>query len=364
MRFILLLSLNLAIGLACADVYAQSYYDGYQGQYRPPEIRHDYDIRDIPQYQPILPGVTGMQPQRGFVSQIPAYGSNYEIAERTAWYPQTQPKSPTSTAFSPTPDRNSGIPEGFSRPVGYRRPILREFDRYAAGFKDFYSVDTGLNFGSALLMCGVLANTSLDRKFQDWYGDNVSCSFTEDIADFSKVFGDGRIFVPLAVVASLTYRWADGRYEIDSPFVHKSGTFFSRTCRAYGVGAPALLLGQFMLGAGRPGDRAWHSQWKPFKDANSISGHGFIGAIPFLTAAEMTDCWWLKGVLYLGSTMTAWGRVEDDAHYLSQSILGWYLAYLTVRSISRTEEKFLPRGLTIFPLTQPDNLGLGVHYTW
>jgi membrane-associated phospholipid phosphatase len=94
-----------------------------------------------------------------------------------------------------------------------------------------------------------------------------------------------------------------------------------------------------------------------------VSGHAFIGAVPFITAAQMTDKIWAKGLFYTLSTIPGWSRVNDNAHYLSQVLLGWYLGYLSVRSVSATEGlKPLPRGLTIFPIADGNAVGMGLIY--
>jgi membrane-associated phospholipid phosphatase len=105
------------------------------------------------------------------------------------------------------------------------------------------------------------------------------------------------------------------------------------------------------------------SYWQPFRHANAVSGHAFMGAVPFITAAQMTDRPCVKGLLYALSGFTAWSRVNDDAHYLSQVLLGWYVAYLSVRAVSTTEAKsLLPRGLTIFPVSESGSAGIGLYY--
>jgi hypothetical protein len=111
-----------------------------------------------------------------------------------------------------------------------------------------------------------------------------------------------------------------------------------------------------LLGSGRP-DRH-DSHWHPFRDVHGISGHTFTGAIPFLTAAAMTDNPWLRGALFLGSFATGWSRIHDDRHYLSQAALGWWVAYLAVRSVDQTQDE--QRSLLVAPTVFPDGAGVAV----
>jgi hypothetical protein len=46
-------------------------------------------------------------------------------------------------------------------------------------------------------------------------------------------------------------------------------------------------------------------------------------------------------------------------HFLSQVILGWYLGYLSVRAVSKTEGVQLKKGLTLFPVFESNSVGFG-----
>jgi len=234
----------------------------------------------------------------------------------------------------------------------------RERDRIFTDYANLYNQHNVKNFGVVLLGAGVLANTKMDGNFQNWYQDRVRSSTTDEFSKVFKAFGEGQYFIPIMAVSGLTYRILQEKPGIQECFL---GEFTDRTFRGYLVGAPALLILQPTLGAGRP--TMGSSHWHPFRRANAVSGHAFIGAVPFITAAQMTDEPCMKGVLYALSGFTAWSRVNDDAHYLSQAILGWYLAYLSVRAVSATEENsFLPRGLTIFPVSESGAAGVGLYY--
>ncbi|HYW78759.1 MAG TPA: phosphatase PAP2 family protein, partial [Thermoguttaceae bacterium] len=169
-------------------------------------------------------------------------------------------------------------------------------------------------------------------------------------ASFWRTCGVGEICIP--VYAGLAF--AGAVFE-DRPLINCFGTFGGNVTRGYLVGAPSLLLMQFTLGASRPGETSVGSQWKPFTDDNAVSGHAFIGAVPFLTAAGMTDNPWLKGGLYVCSTFTGWSRINDHYHYLSQVGLGWWMAYLSCRAVQQTNGD--EENLTFAPLVTPDMVG-------
>jgi hypothetical protein len=118
-----------------------------------------------------------------------------------------------------------------------------------------------------------------------------------------------------------------------------------RCIRALAVGTPMVGLLQVGLGSTRPG--LGSSYWNPLNASHGASGHAYVGSIPFLTAASMTDNPFLQVPLVACSCLTGWSRIQTDDHYLSQVILGWWMGYLAVRSVNRTQDEersieFLP----------------------
>ena len=64
-----------------------------------------------------------------------------------------------------------------------------------------------------------------------------------------------------------------------------------------------MLIMQSTTGTSRPGEMDAKPAWKPLNDMNGVSGHAFIGAIPFLSAAQMTDNRLARATLYLASAV-------------------------------------------------------------
>ena len=122
-----------------------------------------------------------------------------------------------------------------------------------------------------------------------------------------------------------------------------------------------MLALQVLTGGGRPSESPESSQWQPLHDNNGVSGHSFMGAIPFLSAAKMTDNIWVKGTLYAVSTLPGLSRVNDDDHYFSQAFLGWYLALLAESAVDRTDQRQENHHLFVYP--QEGGFGVGVEYT-
>jgi hypothetical protein len=201
----------------------------------------------------------------------------------------------------------------------------------------------------------VLANTRLDADFQEWYQSEARNPWRDDLADFWKTLGNGWILIPAFAGTAVV-----GEALEDYPLLGRVGQYGERTTRAYLVGAPPMLLMQQVIGSTRPADTNPHSHWSPFETSNGVSGHAFMGAVPFITAAKMVEDPWAKGGLYFCSTMTAWARVNDNRHYLSQAGLGWWMAYLACRAVDETAQA--DGHVAITPLVTPEMTGIGVTY--
>jgi hypothetical protein len=103
------------------------------------------------------------------------------------------------------------------------------------------------------------------------------------------------------------------------------------------VGAPALLLLAAATGGDRPteGD----SNWGAFNNFHGVSGHAYFTAVPFITAAKMSENPYQKAIFYGLSTLTGISRVNDDKHYFSHVALGWYLAYLSCAVVEKGDDR-------------------------
>jgi len=233
----------------------------------------------------------------------------------------------------------------------------QEKDNLWLDARNYYTWPTLRDIALSLGGASILANTSLDQDFRDWYQDDMRASGLDKLADVAQPFGDGRIVVPACVALGLA-----GALHDDTPWGGGSADFGSRTVRAYAVGAPSLLFVQYLLGGSRPGRSDEGSYWRPLDSPYGASGHAFVGAVPFLTAAQMTDDRCLKGLLSFCSVLPAWSRVNDDQHYLSQTILGWWIAYLACDAINTTQRA--DDRLLIAPIVGPETVGATVMYRY
>jgi len=223
-------------------------------------------------------------------------------------------------------------------------------------YDEFYSSDRFMRMGVMFAGGAVMANTDLDQKFQDQY---VATIFSVDDSYNAKQFGEGKILIPLSLISAGIGHWLNDGTELTG-----IGKWGERTARAYFVGGPTVLVTQILTGASRPSEDKKISDWKPFNDSNGVSGHAFIGSVPFLTIAyQNKDNALIKYSAYLASTLAALSRINDNQHYLSQAILGWYLGWESVDSVYSVDSN-KTKNIAIRPVIGTDNYGIQVSMVW
>jgi len=225
-------------------------------------------------------------------------------------------------------------------------------------YRHFYSGDRLLRLGFALGAGAVIANTGADNTMQDWYQKHLRGGSSDDIADVAKQFGEQKYLIPASLLMA-------GIGELLPPgsATGPIGEWGRRTLRAYAVGYPAMLLLQHGTGGSRPGETNHSSHWRPFQDDNGASGHAFVGAVPFLTLAHMSDSRPLRYLWYGVSALSAWSRINDNAHFPSQALLGWYAAYEATGAVNDSERDNRQLHLSVLPVA-PDGAQLVLSKRW
>ena len=226
----------------------------------------------------------------------------------------------------------------FAAGTGELKAVLSILEKDYRAFYLDGSVMGSLGVGVA--GAGVLANSSADREVHEYFQDNLRSGATDAFSDGARVPGDVLVAIPLLF----------GTYALAGNGAVKS--WAGDSLRALFVGAPAGLFIQYATGASRPEEGG--SGWKPFKGNNGLSGHTFVGAVPFITAAKRQESLPMKSLFYGLSVLPGLSRMNDEKHYLSQVALGWWLAYLSTGVLDTTHMK------TSFSVS-PFPSGLGIY---
>lgn len=234
----------------------------------------------------------------------------------------------------------------------------------ADDYSNYYSHDRLVRLGIAFGLGGIAANTNIDMNIRNWYQDKVRNAQTDswasdagtDLTFNAKFFGEGKYMVPVALLAA-SVNFIDTDTAI--------GNWGANASRAYIVGLPPMWAMQYVTGPARPGESPDGSNWRPFNiDGHGVSGHSFVGAVPFLTIAAMNpDNAWVRYPAYLASAAAGWSRINDDKHFASQVVLGWYMAWEAVDAVMDTN-KNRKKGVTVAPMAGLDGFGLMASASW
>jgi len=198
----------------------------------------------------------------------------------------------------------------------------------------FYAWRNLLRLGAGLIVGALLANMPLDQQVRDWYRAKVHADTSGTLAFAAKQFGEEHLIISCSASAVLF-----GYMAASSPIGAAVGTWGTQMVRALAVVVPPQVVGQRLLGADRPSDKeGLSSHWHFCHSDKGISGHAMLGSLPFLVAAGMSANPVAQTALYACSGMTALSRIDSDSHYLSQALLGWWLAFLAVRVVRASRQ--------------------------
>ncbi|MDU0112919.1 phosphatase PAP2 family protein [Psychrosphaera aquimarina] len=221
-------------------------------------------------------------------------------------------------------------------------------------YETFYQRDRLLRVAGVFSLGAVVANSRLDPKIQTWHQDNIKSSFSDNISSVAKLFGEKTLMVPISLAATAMQL---------SSTKNAFGHWGQLTFRSYLVGAPAVGTLQLLTGGSRPRDHYQDAHWRPFNDDNGVSGHAFMGAVPFLVLSKMDHLSPMQQNLALfASGLSAWSRVNDDAHYFSQALLGWFMAWEAVDAVN--SNGLNGNWMQVSPYTFGDGIGVSVAVNW
>jgi membrane-associated phospholipid phosphatase len=222
-------------------------------------------------------------------------------------------------------------------PLGHRciaednGAISRGIEAVKTDFGNFYLDRANLtNLGIGVAGAAVFANTGMDRYIRNKYQNDLRSKDTDEATKIFNISGTALVLVTVPVYI--------GTYGAGM-LLHNSTMeeWAQKSFRATLVGGPALLFLATATGADRPTEG--NSHWKPFQNIHGVSGHAYIGGIPFITAAKMSENPYQKAIFYGLSTVTGLSRINDDKHYFSQVAMGWYLAYLSCAAVEKGNDR-------------------------
>lgn len=257
-------------------------------------------------------------------------------------------------------DYSIGLDSTLDIDTNLANPPEGVFERLIGDQAHFYSKESLANLGLAFGVGALAANSDFDAQVQRHFQSSIRNATSDDWFEFlraNKELGNGAIVLPVFGSLWLADEFIDG-----PPQFETAGKWGQRSMRAFIVGAPPLILTQNLTGGSRPYETPENSHWRPFHDDNGVSGHAFVSAIPFITAAKMTDNPWEKTFWYAGSTLGGLSRINDNAHYTSQVGLGWTLAFVAASAVDQTDTG--KKGWSVISKSTGPDSGVAIQYRW
>jgi len=222
-------------------------------------------------------------------------------------------------------------------PLGHRciaednGAISRGIETVKADFGNFYLDRANLTkLGIGLAGAAVFANTGMDRYIRNKYQDDLRSKETDEA---TKPFNLSGTMLALVTVPVYIGTYGAGLALHNSTITE----WAQKSFRATLVGEPTVVFLAPAIGADRPEEGDSH--WRPYRNIRGVSGHTFVGGVPFITAAKMSENPYLKSIFYGISTFTGISRINDDKHYFSQVALGWYIAYLSCAVVEKGNDR-------------------------
>lgn len=282
----------------------------------------------------------------GGYSSTQSYGGKAGTSACDSTYgmnPYPYNKGVDERAYSPEintlPAPNLGNPSCYS--PGYA-PCL---DVYSSRWLRNVSIDVQRDFVCYFQTCNLLtlatffagaaisANTGLDRTISmHWQEDIRSSTSNSFFKPFNSIGGLSYYYFPLYLAAVGFGAWQE--CTLTGNVLYHWGYRSLRTIILTTVQQIPLT---YIIGSGRPNQNQ-PSKWQPFKYKTGVSGHTIFGAIPFLTAAMMTDPPLFRYGLYVLSALPGLARINNNTHYFSQVLLGWGIAYLSASAVYRSDQ--------------------------
>jgi hypothetical protein len=141
--------------------------------------------------------------------------------------------------------------------------------------------------------------------------------------------------------------------------------FARKTCTSLLVAGGITTVLKSMIGRSRPFTNQGSSQFSPFTiddvRLSFPSGHTTVSFVMSASLSKVIDRWWADILLYGLATGTAYARMHNDRHWLSDTVLGAAIGYYAVQWVHESDKEndsIEKENMTIIPLIQPYSIGL------
>lgn len=195
------------------------------------------------------------------------------------------------------------------------------------GVRPLVSGEQAAIAGLILLVTG-LGDEGLREEFQEHRGGT-----TNSVARVGNAIGDPVYVIPAIGVSYLAGQLT-GNHNL--------------TRLAWNAGRAALVASgvttalKYTIGRTRPSRDGDSDHFQPFGGATSFpSGHTTLAFAMATVIADETHDSWSDPLVYAAATVTAYARVNDDRHWVSDVFAGALVGHLSARFLSRRQGSLL-----------------------
>jgi membrane-associated phospholipid phosphatase len=209
-------------------------------------------------------------------------------------------------------------------------------------------------YEAAAAVGGVAVLAAVDEPLQRYVQRHRSKT-SDDAARFFRHMGQpevyGTVSVGILAVGLVAHQ----------PRVTRTGT---RAIASVGLAGVTTLALKVLTGRARPDSGIGAFHFKPFSSADALpSGHTSVAFALATSLAEDIDRTWATIALYTAATGTAFSRINDNKHWLSDTALGALLGFTSARLVRGRWQVFgiRPPGFLLSPTGEAS---LGWHATF
>lgn len=208
----------------------------------------------------------------------------------------------------------------------------------------------------ALVGAGAAGIMLLDSDLKEFFQDDVRSGATDSIADWARPFGDSKILFPAMA----------GGYLIGAV----SGSRRLAAASLLGLQSLTIAAGitegiKLLAGRTRPNmtDDQWDFQGPGGDQKSFVSGHATHAfAVATVFALEYRESYVVPPLVYSLATLTAYSRVNDNKHWVSDVVLGAGVGFL-IGVLTHRLSPFRPGNnpnVSILPMSGEGKQGINI----
>jgi membrane-associated phospholipid phosphatase len=180
---------------------------------------------------------------------------------------------------------------------------------------------------------------------------------TDMIARIGRPFGDGRCVLPALGLFYCLGRLSGRDRACETALLGMESVVVSGAV----TGAAKLLLHKHRPSSGGSGDIRWGGPALSPGDLSFPSGHSTCAfAVATVVASEYRDTPMIPLLAYSAAALCAFSRLNDNAHYFSDVIVGSAIGHFTARTILARHGGDVPGRLTIAPEVSSRGIGMSL----